>query len=162
MLPQGRRFFLTVIAGAWLHATAILGGCAQSDPPEAQVRLAEAAQLVDGLSAELRRMSGVVMLRNEIALEQAAHDATRCEACTQMGAVRIQQVGLAVLTTVQHELLTEVFQGLDLTDCELIAEADHEPAARIALETRACVGCGEHRSKIERVLLRVNVTELKA
>jgi tetratricopeptide (TPR) repeat protein len=55
-----------------LHIANLRLAQALANPPEAQARLAEAAQLVDGLSADLRRMSGVVLLRSEIALEQAA------------------------------------------------------------------------------------------
>ena len=43
MLPQGRWFFLPVIAGAWLCAGAMLGGCQQRGTPEAQVRAVIAA-----------------------------------------------------------------------------------------------------------------------
>ena len=57
MLPQGRWFFLTVIAGAWLHATAMLGGCARSDTPEAQVRAVIAA---GEQAAEARDLSGLL------------------------------------------------------------------------------------------------------
>ncbi len=57
MLPQGRWFFLTVIAGAWLHATAMLGGCALSDTPEAQVRAVIAA---GEQAAEARDLSGLL------------------------------------------------------------------------------------------------------
>lgn len=57
MLPQGRWFFLTVIAGAWLHATAMLGGCAQSGTPEAQVRAVIAA---GEQAAEARDLSGLL------------------------------------------------------------------------------------------------------
>ena len=45
---------------------------ALATPGEAQARLAEAAELVDGLSAEYRRTASIVQLRNEIALEQVA------------------------------------------------------------------------------------------
>jgi tetratricopeptide (TPR) repeat protein len=44
---------------------------ALATPAEAQVRLAEAAALLDGLSAEIRRMVTVIRSRNEVALEQA-------------------------------------------------------------------------------------------
>jgi len=57
MLPQGRWFFLTVIAGAWLHATAMLGGCVQSGTPEAQVRAVIAA---GEQAAEARDLSGLL------------------------------------------------------------------------------------------------------
>jgi tetratricopeptide (TPR) repeat protein len=45
---------------------------ALANPAEAQARLAEAAQLIDGLTPEYRRTATVVQARNEIALEQAA------------------------------------------------------------------------------------------
>ncbi len=45
---------------------------ALADPPQAQAHLAQAVQLVDGLNPEFRRTASVLMLRNEIALEQAA------------------------------------------------------------------------------------------
>jgi len=57
MLPQGRWFFLPVIAGAGLHATAMLGGCAQSGTPEAQVRAVIAA---GEQAAEARDLSGLL------------------------------------------------------------------------------------------------------
>jgi len=44
---------------------------ALATPEEAPARLAEAAALIDGLSAEYRGMATVVQARNEIALEQA-------------------------------------------------------------------------------------------
>lgn len=57
MLPQGRWTFLTVIAGAWLHAAAMLGGCAPSGTPEAQVR----AVIASGeQAAEARDLSGLL------------------------------------------------------------------------------------------------------
>jgi tetratricopeptide (TPR) repeat protein len=43
---------------------------ALATPEEAQARLAEAAALIDGLSAEYRRTPSVIQSRNEIALEQ--------------------------------------------------------------------------------------------
>ena len=57
MLPQGRWFFLAVIAGAWLHAAAMLGGCVQSGTPEAQVRAVIAA---GEQAAEARDLSGLL------------------------------------------------------------------------------------------------------
>jgi len=44
---------------------------ALANPGEAPARLAEAAQLIDGLTPEFRRTATVVQVRNEIALEQA-------------------------------------------------------------------------------------------
>jgi tetratricopeptide (TPR) repeat protein len=55
-----------------LHLASMRLAQALANPPEATSRLAEAAQLVDGLSSEYRRTASVVLLRNEIALEQAA------------------------------------------------------------------------------------------
>jgi hypothetical protein len=57
MLPQGRWFFLTLIAGAWLYVPAMLGGCAQSGTPEAQVRAVIAA---GEQAAEARDLSGLL------------------------------------------------------------------------------------------------------
>ena len=57
MLPQGRWIFLTVIAGAWLYVTAMLGGCARSGTPEAQVRAVIAA---GEQAAEARDLSSLL------------------------------------------------------------------------------------------------------
>ena len=57
MLPQGRWFFLPVIAGGWLWVAAMLGGCAQRGTPEAQVRAVIAA---GEQAAEARDLSGVL------------------------------------------------------------------------------------------------------
>jgi len=57
MLPQGRWFFLPVIAGAWLCAGAMLGGCQQRGTPEAQVRAVIAA---GEQAAEARDLSGLL------------------------------------------------------------------------------------------------------
>jgi hypothetical protein len=57
MLPQGRWLFLPMIAGAWLWAAAMLGGCAQSGTPEAQVRAVIAA---GEQAAEARDLSGLL------------------------------------------------------------------------------------------------------
>jgi hypothetical protein len=57
MLPQGRWLFLPVIAGAWLGAIAVLGGCQQRGTPEAQVRAVIAA---GEQAAEARDLSGLL------------------------------------------------------------------------------------------------------
>lgn len=57
MLPQGRWFFLPVITGAGLWAAAMLGGCAQSGTPEAQVRAVIAA---GEQAAEARDLAGLL------------------------------------------------------------------------------------------------------
>jgi len=57
MLPQGRWLCLPVIAGAWLAASAMLGGCQQRGTPEAQVRAVIAA---GEQAAEARDLSGLL------------------------------------------------------------------------------------------------------
>ncbi len=57
----------------WVRAKVASARLAQAlvNPGEAQARLAEAAQLIDGVTPEFRRTASVVQARNEIALEQA-------------------------------------------------------------------------------------------
>jgi hypothetical protein len=57
MLPHGHWFFLPTIAGVWLGASAMLGGCQQRGTPEAQVRAVIAA---GEQAAEARDLSGVL------------------------------------------------------------------------------------------------------
>jgi len=57
MLPQGRWFFLPVIAGACFIVVALLNGCQPGGTPEAQVR---AVILACEQAAEARDLSGIL------------------------------------------------------------------------------------------------------
>ena len=95
MLPQGRWFFLTVIAGAWLHATAMLGGCAQSGTPEAQVRAVIAA---GEQAAEARDLSGLLEHVSPAFLDE--HGGSRDELKQVLRGYFVTHQSIALLTRI--------------------------------------------------------------
>ena len=96
MLPQGRWFFLPVIAGAGVWAAAMLGGCAQSGTPEAQVRAVIAA---GEQAAEARDLSGLLEHVSAAFLDE--HGGGRDELKQTLRGYFVTHQSIALLTRIE-------------------------------------------------------------